>query len=157
MDNEACSTTCSRPRRPGLRTRTRLAGFAMPVKARLMRGLFCVAAVLMATQHGPVQQKNASLHLKCRTDFAAEDIFLVIGPATLAYLRQTQRLHQSPKGSAVPDSVQGKPSHRSCRCLSGTHKVRRAGCVGRTAHPEDRTFAWRTLPANTGGARGFLW
>jgi len=92
----------------------------MPVKARLMLGLFLLAAVLMAL-HTALSSKNASLHLKLQHDFRSGDLSLWID-GDLAY---SGKLRGSLKRrfGLIPDSVQGSLS-QIVPLSSGTHQVR---------------------------------
>lgn len=92
----------------------------VPATAKIMLGLFLIAAVLLALYTG-LSSKNASLHLKLQHGFHSADLSVWID-GDLTYSGKL-RGSLKKKFGLIPDSVQGGFS-QSIPVRSGTHKVR---------------------------------
>jgi hypothetical protein len=97
---------------------SRLAG--LPVKVRIMLGLFLFAAVLMAL-HAALSGKDASMHLKVQHGFRSADFSLWID-GDLTYSGKLQGSVKK-KFGLIPESVQGSLSE-VVPISAGTHQIR---------------------------------
>ncbi|HET9306952.1 MAG TPA: hypothetical protein VFO46_13065 [Candidatus Sulfotelmatobacter sp.] len=96
-------------------------GARIPVKARVVLGLFLVAAVLMAV-HTAMTAKDASLHLKVQHGFHNAQIQIWVDDE-LAYSGKVTGSTKKKFGLIPTDSVQGSLS-QIIPVRSGPHKVR---------------------------------
>ncbi len=94
---------------------------AIPVKARILFGLFFVAAVLMGT-HTAFTAKDASLHLKLQHDFRDAQASVWVDD-TLAYSGRITGATRKKFGVIPTDSVQGNLS-QIISVRSGPHSIR---------------------------------
>ena len=93
----------------------------VPAKARILLGLFLIAALLMAI-HTAITAKNASLHLKLQHDFRNAQISLWVDD-DLVYSSKVTGSTKKRFGLIPTDSVQGNLSQIVPVC-SGRHTIR---------------------------------
>lgn len=93
----------------------------VPAKARILLGLFLIAAVLMAI-HTAVTAKNASLHLKLQHDFRNAQVSLWVDD-DLAYASMVTGSTKKRFGLIPTDSAQGNLS-QIIPVRSGRHTIR---------------------------------
>ena len=92
----------------------------IPVKARLMLGLFLVAAMLMGL-HTALSSADSSLHLKVQHSFRSADLSVWMD-GELIYSGKLEGSMKK-KFGLIPDSVQGSLS-QIVPVASGTHQLR---------------------------------
>ena len=92
----------------------------VPVKARIVTGLFFVAAVLLAV-HTALTAKDASLHLKLQHSFHTAQVLIWVD-GDLAYSGRVAGSNKKRFGLIPTDSVQGSLS-QIIPLRSGEHKV----------------------------------
>jgi hypothetical protein len=93
----------------------------VPAKARILLGLFLIAATLMAI-HTAVTAKNASLHLKLQHDFRNAQVSLWVDD-DLAYASMVTGSTKKRFGLIPTDSAQGNLS-QIIPVRSGRHAIR---------------------------------
>lgn len=93
----------------------------VPAKARILLGLFLIAALLMAI-HTAVTAKNASLHLRLQHDFRNAQVSLWVDD-DLAYSSKVTGSTKKRFGLIPTDSAQGKLS-QIVPVRSGRHTIR---------------------------------
>jgi hypothetical protein len=93
----------------------------VPAKARILLGLFLIAALLMAI-HTAITAKNASLHLKLQHDFRNAQISLWVDD-DLAYSSKVTGSTKKRFGLIPTDSAQGNLS-QIVPVRSGWHTIR---------------------------------
>jgi hypothetical protein len=93
----------------------------VPAKARILLGLFLIAALLMAI-HTAITAKNASLHLKLQHDFRNAQISLWVDD-DLAYSSKVTGSTKKRFGLIPTDSAQGNLS-QIVPVRSGRHTIR---------------------------------
>ena len=93
----------------------------IPAKARILLGLFLIAALLMAI-HTAVTAKNASLHLKVQHDFRNAQVSLWVDD-DLAYASKVTGSTRKRFGLIPTDSSQGNLS-QIIPVRSGRHTIR---------------------------------
>ena len=116
----------------------------MPVKARVLLGLFLVAALLMA-MHATLTAKDASLHLKLQHGFHDAQVSLWVD-GDLAFSGKITGAAKKKFGLIPTDSVRGSLS-QIIAVRSGQHSVRVRIEPGDAAMQEDsigRDFAHNT-------------
>jgi hypothetical protein len=92
----------------------------IPVKARLMLGLFLFAAILMGL-HTALSSADSSLHLKVQHSFRSADLSVWMDDELIYSGKLTGSMKK--KFGLIPDSMQGSLS-QIVPVASGTHQVR---------------------------------